>query len=168
MTTEIGRPIVSFVEIDAALRADLDQNHSRALARSRKPPGQAAAFGLHLLCKMLAVVATCHLGACKQPLLVGEYRCPGGSLEGGSPPSATDPISIPWATGFENQFCDYTEVAGRCYLIQPASSRVVSSPVHSGQFAAAFTVLTGTSARDSPQSRCYRQGVFPAEAYYGA
>ena len=161
------RPADSLVvEIDAALRAHLDQNHSRALARSCELPGQVAAFGL--LCKTLAVVATCHLGGCKQPLVVGEYRCPVGSMEGGSLPSATDPISVPWATGFENQFCDYTEVAGYCYLVQPASSGVVASPVHSGQFAAAFTVLTGTGGRDSPQSRCFRQGVFPAEAYYGA
>jgi hypothetical protein len=102
-------------------------------------------------------------------LVVGEYKCPVGRLEGGSPPSQTDPISVPWATGFENQLeCDYKEVAGSCYGFPPASFRVVASPVHSGQFAAEFTVLTGTDAGASPQGRCVRQGVFPAEAYYGA
>ena len=111
----------------------------------------------------------------KPTLVVGEYKCPVGSTEGGSPPSSTDPISVPWAAGFENQFlvedhqfCDYLKVAGSCYVQPPASYRVVTSPVHTGEFAAEFTVLTGTDAGESPQGRCYRQGVFPAEAYYGA
>jgi hypothetical protein len=90
-------------------------------------------------------------------------------MEGGSLPSRTDPISIPWATGFENQLdCDYKEVAGSCYGFPPASFRVVTSPVHTGQFAAEFTVLTGTDAGAQPQGRCIRQGILPAEAYYGA
>jgi hypothetical protein len=154
------------VEIDA-LRDNRDENDSRFLARSRQPTWHAAAFVL--LRKTLAVAATFYLGACKQPLVVGEYKCPVSSMEEGSPPSKTDPISVPWATGFENQVdCDYKEVAGSCYGYPPASFRVVASPVHSGQFAAEFTVLTGTDAGAQPQGRCIREGVFPAEAYYGA
>lgn len=120
--------------------------------------------------KTLAVAALLCLGACKQPLVVGEYKCPMSGSEGGSLPSQTDPISVPWATGFEDQFCDYPDVAGPgwCYGFPPSSFRIVASPVHAGQFAAAFTVLTGTDGGDSPQARCVRQGVFPAEAYYGA
>jgi hypothetical protein len=163
----MGQPIVSYVDVDA-LRANLDENHARALSQSRQPSWHAVDFVL--LRKTLAIAAVFCLGACKQPLVVGEYKCPVSSLEGGSPPSKTDPISVPWATGFEDQFCDYPDVSGLgwCYSLPPASFRIVASPVHSGQFAAAFTVLTGTDGGDNPQGRCVRQGVFPAEAYYGA
>ncbi len=141
MTTGIGQPIVTPVEMDA-LRPH----------------------------KTLAVAAVLCLAACKQPLVVGEYRCPASAPEGGSPPSKNDPISIPWATGFEDQFCDYPDVteSGWCYDFPPSSYQIVASPVHSGQFAAAFTVLTGTDGGSGPQARCARQGIFPAEAYYGA
>jgi hypothetical protein len=109
------------------------------------------------------------LAACKQPLVVGEYQCPMRTQEAGTALTGDGPISVPWATGFENQLdCDYKEVAGSCYAWPPGVYRVVSSPVHSGQFAAEFTVVTGTDAGDQPQGRCIRTGVFPAEAYYGA
>jgi hypothetical protein len=151
-----------------ALRANLDENHSRAPVRSCGATWYATAYVL--LHKTLAVVAVFCLGSCKQPLVVGEYRCPVNSMDGGSPPSKTDPITVPWSSGFEDQFCDYPgdDAPGWCYGFPPASFRVVSSPVHTGQFAAEFTVLTGTDAGDSPQARCSRQGVLPAEAYYGA
>jgi hypothetical protein len=166
LTSGIGQPIVPDVKIEA-IRANLDENHARTLAELREPPWPAEAFVLPL--KTLAVAAISCLCACKQPLVVGEYRCPVSSLEGGSLPSKNDPVSVPWATGFENQLdCDYKEVAGYCYSYPPASYRVVTSPVHSGQFAAEFTVLTGTDAGAHPQGRCIREGVFPAEAYYGA
>jgi hypothetical protein len=114
------------------------------------------------------VVALGFLGACKPALVVGEYKCPESSPEGGSPPSSTDPITMPWETGFENGLCDYVGVAGYCYSFPPVTFQVVASPVHSGQFAAEITVVTGTDAGAQPQGRCVRQGVLPAEAYYGA
>jgi hypothetical protein len=155
------------MEMDAH-RLNLDEKLSRALARSSGPTWHAAAYVL--LRNPLAIAAIFYLGACKQPLVVGEYRCPVSSMDGGSPPSKTDLISVPWSSGFENQFCDYPGVdeSGWCYSLPPASIRIVSFPVHTGQFAAEFTVLTGTDAGSSPQGRCTRQGVFPAEAYYGA
>ena len=167
LTTGIGQSIVPCVEMDA-LRLALDENHSRALARSRKPAWRITSFVL--LRKTLALAGIFGLFACKQPLLVGQYKCPGSSMDGGSPPSRFDPISVPWSAGFENQFCDYpsSDEPGWCYDFPPASFRVVSSPVHTGQFAAEFTVLTGTDGGAQPQARCSRQGVFPAEAYYGA
>jgi len=127
-------------------------------------------MALFLLSQALAIAAISCLGACKQPLVVGEYKCPVSSPEAGSPPSKFDPISVPWSSGFENQFCDYpsADEPGWCYGFPPASFRVVSSPVHTGQFAAQFTVLTGTDGGAQPQARCSRQGVWPAEAYYGA
>jgi hypothetical protein len=113
---------------------------------------------------MLAVAALCCVSACRPSLVVGERKCPEVRREGGVLPSSTDPVALPWSTGFEDQFCDYTNAAGSCY--DPPTFQVVTSPVHSGQLAAAFTV----SSRDGGmyQSRCVRDGLFPAEAYYGA
>jgi len=134
---------------------------------ARSGVGQGAALlELGQTIVMAFVVA---LGACKPTLVVGEYQCPGRSAEAGSPPSETDPIAVPWSTGFENQLdCDYREAGGSCYGFPPGLFRVVSSPVHTGQFAAEFTVLTGTDGGAIPQGRCARAGVFPTEAYYGA
>jgi hypothetical protein len=138
--------------------ADLDRH------RSGSRGGQRAAFA-----SALAVAVLGCLAACKPPLVAGEYRCPKDISEGGAAPGATDPISVPWETSFENLLsCDYERVAGFCYGFPPAVFRVVPSPVHSGQFAAEFTVQTGTDAGDQPQGRCVRQGVLPTEAYYGA
>jgi hypothetical protein len=149
-----------------ALRLNLDENHSRALARSCGPTRHPAT--IVRLGKALAVAGIIYLGACKQPLLVGEYRCPVSSIDGG-PLTGKEPISVPWTTGFENQLdCDYKQAGGSCYGYAPVSYRVVTSPVHSGQFAAEFTVITGTDAGSQPQGRCQRWGEFPAEAYYGA
>jgi hypothetical protein len=162
----IGQRIVTCVEMDA-IWPNVDQNHSRALARSRTPALHPAA--IVLLGKTLAIASMFCLGACKQPMVVGEYRCPASSIDGSSPLNGTEPMSVPWATGFENQLdCDYKAAPGSCYGYPPASYRVVASPVHTGQFAAEFTVLTGTDAGSQPQGRCIRYGEFPAEAYYGA
>jgi len=151
-----------------ATRANLGEDQSRAPVRWRAPTRHATAFVL--LGRTLSITALCGLGACKQPLVVGEYKCPVRSMEGGSPPSKMDPIPVPWSSGFEDQFCDYpgADAPGWCYGFPPASFRIVSSPVHTGHFAAEFTVLTGTDAGSAPQARCSRQGVLPAEAYYGA
>ena len=150
----------------SALPPKQNENHSRAFVRSHEITWRRATYAP--LSNTLVIAAISCLGACKQPLVVGEYKCPVSSPEAGSPPSKYDPISVPWSSGFENQFCDYpsADEPGWCYGFSPASFRVVSSPVHSGQFAAEFTVLTGTDAGASPQARCARQGVLPAEAYY--
>jgi hypothetical protein len=79
-------------------------------------------------------------------------------------PAMTDPIEIPWSTGFENDFCDYQYAGGFCY--GGGTRKIVTSPVHSGRYAAEFTV-TGADTMSS-QERCVRQGVLPSEAYYGA
>jgi hypothetical protein len=151
-----------------ALRVGLHENRSRAVARSHENARPWAA--LLLLGKKVAIASLFYLGACKQPLVVGEYKCPVRPLlDGGIALTGAEPITLPWSTGFENQLdCDYREVAGSCYGFPPGLFRVVASPVHSGQFAAEFTVLTGTDAGAIPQGRCMRTGVFPTEAYYGA
>jgi hypothetical protein len=73
---------------------------------------------------------------------------------------------VPWASSFENQFCDYTPPAGFCYGDPRASYRTVTSPVHSGAYAAAFSVNSADVG--ALQTRCVRQGTLPHAAYYGA
>jgi hypothetical protein len=155
------------VELDAALRNNLNENASRPLAKSCASAWRGPA--VVPLRKPLAVAAIFYLVACKQPMVVGEYKCPPSTLDGAGPLTGTEPISVPWTTGFENQLdCDYKVAGGSCYGYPPATYRVVTSPVHSGQFAAEFTVVTGTDAGVQPQGRCIRWGELPAEAYYGA
>ncbi len=105
------------------------------------------------------------LSACQPQLNIGEWTC----SEDGSPSAVAEPtaaVVAPWSSGFENRFCDYTELAGFCYEDATASTELVRSPVHSGRYAAAFTVQS--DAAGGSQSRCVRQGTLPTAAYYGA
>jgi hypothetical protein len=106
------------------------------------------------------------IAACAPKVSAGEWQCSngGGTSDGGTPhvPSPTDPVTLPWAARFEENFCDYEKVAGFCYGDQPYVS--VTEPHHSGRFAAAFKVI----GAEMHQTRCVRQGVFPESAYYGA
>jgi hypothetical protein len=92
--------------------------------------------------------------------------CFGSGADAGA---AVDPDASvgPWTTGFENGFCDYSAPMGFCYAAGTASYSLVTSPVHSGKYAAAFSVQLAADAGPS-QARCVQQGVFPAAAYYGA
>ena len=114
---------------------------------------------------MLLLAASSALCACAPNLVVGERTC---SEDGSATtiPAKTDPVAVSWSTSFENGTCDYTELAGYCYGAPPASLEMVTSPVHSGQFAAAFSVVSADSTGD--QKRCFRQGALPQAAYYGA
>jgi hypothetical protein len=112
------------------------------------------------------LAAVCGLLACKPTLVVGEFQCQGDGTDGG--PSGDDPITVPWATGFEQGACDYLRVGGFCYQWPPITFRLVDSPVHSGRYAVEISVVTGTDGGSTPQGRCARQGVLPVEAYYGA
>ncbi len=76
-------------------------------------------------------------------------------------------IDLPWHSGFEIGFCDFRRDGGFCYQRGTASFTLVSSPVHSGSFAAAFNVSSDTDAPGT-QARCVRQGTLPKRAYYGA
>jgi hypothetical protein len=85
---------------------------------------------------------------------------------GGAPAGpVTAPITVPWSTSFEREFCDFQEVRGYCYLDGDASREIVSTPTHSGASAAAFTV---NSEAGSAQARCVRQGTLPLDAVYSA
>jgi hypothetical protein len=142
-----------------ARHADLRR---RCPGNSRRPSSRGARQVAQVSLVRAALVV---LAACEPQLLVGQWTC---SEEAGAPvPDKRDPIAVPWSTGFENRFCDYTELAGFCYNDpRSASYATVTSPVHSGNFAAAFSVSSGNSR--ASQTRCVRQGVLPAEAYYGA
>jgi len=83
-----------------------------------------------------------------------------------SPASITSPVAVPWSNGFEHQFCDYAQPRGFCYAFGHASYEIVTSPVHSGRYAAAFAIDSADS--NSVQARCVRQGALPTVAYYGA
>jgi hypothetical protein len=103
--------------------------------------------------------------ACQPNLDIGGWRCSEDGSES-TIPKETAPVTLPWSTGFENRYCDYTELAGFCYAIDSASYELVTSPVHSGNYAAAFTVRTAEGGES--QARCVRQGELPTAAYYGA
>ena len=116
-----------------------------------------------------AAVAICGLSGCRPNVSVGERTC---SEDGSADVAvnedvdASPPITADWSTGFENRFCDYRLPGGYCYPDASGAFEVVTSPHHSGQHAAAFTVTS-----DDPityQARCVRQGPLPTSAYYGA
>jgi hypothetical protein len=96
-----------------------------------------------------------------------------GSMDGGAGDGAgetTDgavpPVAIPWSTGFEDGFCGFEEGTGFCFDTGSGTHEMVQSPVHSGRFAAAFTVDSSQSG--GSQTRCVREGSLPKEAYYSA
>jgi hypothetical protein len=111
------------------------------------------------------VIAALELFGCQQDLNVGEWMCASNDADA-APADTSNPIAVPWSTGFEAQFCDYTALAGFCYAEPLASYTIVTSPVHSGRSAAAFRVEAGNSR--GHQTRCVRQGSLPTAAYYGA
>jgi hypothetical protein len=118
---------------------------------------------------------------CEPKLVVGDWFCPwdaetgaGGATSGDSGdesahprPGPRDPVAVPWSTSFESGFCDFWRAGGFCYEDADAESSIVTAPVHTGKFAAAFRVR-GDGEDQNRQARCVRQGVFPTEAYYSA
>lgn len=107
------------------------------------------------------------LSGCQPELVAGEWVCTERGAEPTPTPLQTDPVAVPWSTSFETRFCDYTELAGFCYQAGNASFELVTSPVHSGRYAAAFTVNTEGDV-ERQQARCVRQGTLPTAAHYGA
>lgn len=102
---------------------------------------------------------------CDPTVIVGARLCAQSSPDGVAPdPDAA--VGLPWSTGFEDGFCEYTPPLAFCYQAPFAAYQVVTSPVHSGRRAAAFTVRSDLDG--GSQTRCVTQGVFPPAAYYGA
>lgn len=134
----------------------------------------------------LALLALCECG-CDPTILIGRDEAPDGAMpldeaaHAASPPDALaldggtaaeagsglSPLAVPWSTGFEGAPGDsWIPDSPSCYTTGGASFRIVTSPVHSGQHAAAFTVDTAIASPS--QTRCLEEGVLPAVAYYGA
>lgn len=128
--------------------------------RERKSAGISVARALQLL----GLAGVCCGAGCEPTVVVGEWSCPG---DAGATSTSTDPVSLPWSTGFESQTCDYQIAGGFCYASGGGSRRTVTTPVHSGNYAEAFTV-NAREARNQSQVRCVRQGTLPDAAYYGA
>src|ERR1700755_2466439 len=104
------------------------------------------------------------LTACAPDLVVGTWSCEAD--DAGASTDVTEPVNVPWATGFESEFCDYVRPAGLCYAAPLAEYSVLTSPVHAGAYAPAFHVRG--DGGDGYQTRCVRQGVLPTAAFYGA
>ncbi|RYZ05379.1 MAG: hypothetical protein EOO73_20365 [Myxococcales bacterium] len=127
---------------------------------------------MSLLSALLALGGSLWLSACSEPrVVVGELKCPlneggaAGRNEDGSFNSG--PLPAPWETSFEDSFCGYERDAGFCYADPGSGYRLVTSPVRTGPFAAAFELaLNGEEVPH--QARCVREGVLPDAAYYGA
>lgn len=132
-------------------------DHQRALARAQA--------GLAIACLALACEPTVVIGTCSQP------ADSGGGGDAGASASANDGVvAVPWSTGFEDGMCGYVAEHGYCYARHDATFQIVRSPVHSGKYAAAFTVNGNADAttEERSQTRCVRQGAMPKSAYYGA
>jgi hypothetical protein len=118
---------------------------------------------------MLRAAATAAFAAlacgCAPTVVIGNLCSESGADAGPARPDAS--ANAPWSTGFEDAFCDYAAPTGFCFATGEGSFSLVTSPVHSGRYAAAFTVQ-GIPDGGGSQARCVQQGVFPAAAYYGA
>jgi hypothetical protein len=119
---------------------------------------RTSAGALHLL----GLAGVCVAAGCQPTVVIGHWDC----ADAGAP-SVDDAVALPWSTGFENKTCDFLSVGGFCYASGGGSHRTVTSPVHSGDYAEAFTVIAQDN-RNLSQVRCVRQGTLPDEAYYGA
>jgi hypothetical protein len=126
----------------------------------------------------LAIVAAAAVlyaaaNSCAPTVLIGALHfCPQAPTNPDAPDGGAgiDPdasVVLPWTTGFEDGFCDYAAPTGFCFATGSGSYTVVTSPVHSGHYAAAFTLHDIPDGGGS-QVRCVEQGVFPEMAYYGA
>ncbi len=99
---------------------------------------------------------------CDKELLVGVCETGVSSM-----PDGGRGIGMPWWSGFETGFCDFGLVGGFCYQRGSATYTLVTSPVHSGTFAAAFMVSSDANSPGT-QARCVRQATLPPSAYYAA
>ncbi len=106
---------------------------------------------------------------CSSRVVIATWTCSQSSDAGqtGSTTSDAGDFEFPWSTSFESGFCDYQVNGGFCFGTGVSSYQIVTSPVHTGKYAAAFSV-TASPAHTGNQVRCVRQGTLPAQAYYGA
>lgn len=108
------------------------------------------------------------LAACAPKINVGEWQCAAASAGAGGAsqgPAATDKLPIPWSDGFEDGFCGYLGESAPGYCYGDGAYALVTEPHRpTGRLAAEFKVI----GDGEQQTRCVRQGEFPASAFYGA
>jgi hypothetical protein len=133
--------------------------------RASKPWSLARrCWALLLLTLGVGCDKTLVVGTCEPPKVpIDDSGIDAGADVASDPP----PIELPWSSGFESGFCDFTQPLGYCLKSGTASYTLVTSPVHSGSFAVAFTINSDLDALGT-QSRCVRRGVLPKSACYGA
>ena len=124
--------------------------------------GSPMAIAMRALCALLAVDAC----ACQPTVVVATRVCADPPNDAGATVDPDAAVTLPWSTGFEDGFCDYGAPMGFCFATGIGSYSLVTSPVHSGRYAAEFTIESDFDA--GSQVRCVEQGVFPKLAYYGA
>jgi hypothetical protein len=127
---------------------------------------------------LFALAVACLSSACSSKLVIASFACSdhkdsgvqtssqSETDAGGDAGENSDAFGFPWATGFEEGFCDYLAGTGFCYLSgdqHTAAWEIVTSPVHSGSYAAKFTAVAD---KTNTNSRCVREGYLPPEAYY--
>lgn len=120
-------------------------------------PAVLAIAGLALACEPTVVIGSCAPS--------GQNGAEAGA---GGASAEEDTVTVPWSTGFEDGLCGYQAAQGYCYARHEATVEIVRSPIHSGKFAAAFTVNGNATTVERSQARCVRQGALPKSAYYGA
>ena len=123
----------------------------------------------HLLIELVVCAAACASVGCEPDLVVGSWGCLDAvrcqADRTGCSTAYVGPLTVPWSTDFEEGLCDYARVKGYCYAEDRASYELVSSPVHGGEWAMAFTVDT---TEGSSHTRCVVEGQFPSSGYYSA
>jgi hypothetical protein len=174
-------------EIEPGLRSDTavttkGSTLPKSMRRGQMPSlrvSSASADGIELASPLLEasrmlsklrrspVVALLALGTgCDSTVVVGKHFCATPPADAVPDADMTAPIALPWSTGFEDGWCEYAQPHGFCFGTGGGSYTLVTSPVHKGQFAAAFTVQSDSDS--GSQVRCVAQGTFPAAAYYSA
>lgn len=146
--------------------------HTRVAAQRPRGRDRAALLRSSLCalafvgCTSKVEIATWSCPAATQISLSGLAGASGTADASGAAGSATlaEPSASPWSTSFEDKICDYSAGRGFCYEVGSGKFDIVTEPVHSGKYAAAFTVRTPADG----QARCVREGNFPTAAYYGA
>lgn len=107
---------------------------------------------------------------CGPELVVGELTCEGAGGIGAVDDDTfnTEPLAVPWSSSFEYGACEWSSASRFCYADETGSFESVSSPVHSGRHAFAFSVDTSAGVADPGQARCVVEGGLPEAAVYGA
>ena len=117
--------------------------------------------------RIVLVVGACLAATgCEPTVVIGARVCPTADTADDAAPPVDAAVPLTWSNGFENGFCDFAPPLRYCIATGASTYSLVTSPVHSGRYAAAFTAIS--DADGGSQVRCVEQGVFPSVAYYGA